>query len=347
MASHTEINRYLAQRLMDENSDEIDLITAAKWLNDQGVLKDSLQRPGLPLRKLLRAGKINGAFQYPNRRWVIRHSKKETAYSVKEAAEELGLSEHAIYKRIERGLLKPEKLGPKTIVISKSELLRQQIEHQPAQHMEPGAPLHDQISSLKQQIVHLQSQLSQVSTKVDQLDRYALPVKGKKELGFRSIEDLKAQGFLGFISVYDYQKRNVNPIPEEKGLYMVLYTADQQPFFKKNNKAGRFLGQNPTVDREELERMWVKNTVVLYIGQAGGSNSSATLRSRIRQLVAFGNGRPISHWEGRTLWQIKDAAKLVLCWQTTSGHDPRVLEKKLIDSFISRYSAVPFANLKD
>jgi len=112
LASVAEINRYLSQKFEDEGNTEIDAITAGRWLNERGLLKDSGQRPGLPLRKLLRAGKINGAYQYPNRRWVIRQSNKEIAYSVKEAATELGLTEHAIYQRIERGLLKPEKLGP-------------------------------------------------------------------------------------------------------------------------------------------------------------------------------------------------------------------------------------------
>jgi hypothetical protein len=98
MATIAEINRFLAQKIVDENITEIDAVSAARWLDKAGLLKDSAHRLGLPLRKHLRAGKINGAYQYPNHRWVIRRSSKESIFSVKEAANDLGLSEHAIYK---------------------------------------------------------------------------------------------------------------------------------------------------------------------------------------------------------------------------------------------------------
>jgi hypothetical protein len=38
---------------------------AARWLDEAAVLKDSDSRPGLPLRKLLRAGRIEGGVQRP------------------------------------------------------------------------------------------------------------------------------------------------------------------------------------------------------------------------------------------------------------------------------------------
>jgi hypothetical protein len=364
LASISEINRYFYQKLRDENIDEIDLITAARWLDEQGLLKDALQRPGLPLRKMLRSGKINGAFQYPNRRWVIRKSAKEPGYSVKEAAAELGLSEHAIYKRIERGLLIPEKFGPKSFVISREELLRQQKEYSPAertvQSVHPddqkqrsaqpfasGTLPSDQISSIKQQLLNLQSQLIRVITNLDHLTTPAPPSNEKQEPGFHSIADIKAQGFEGFISIAEFLERPAGTVPDEKGVYMMLYISDEPPVFKKRNKAGRFRGQNPSADREVLKKNWVENSLVLFIGQAGGGNSSATLRSRIRQLITFGSGKPISHWDGRYLWQIKEVTKLVLCWQTTPDQDPHILEKKLINSFVRDYGTLPFANLND
>jgi hypothetical protein len=46
-------------------------VTAAEWLNSVGILRDSPQRPGLPLRRLLRAGKIRGQHQESNSRWSI------------------------------------------------------------------------------------------------------------------------------------------------------------------------------------------------------------------------------------------------------------------------------------
>lgn len=50
---------------------EVDAVEAAKWLDRAGILRDSLQRPGLPLRNLLRAGLIIGQRQESNHRWFI------------------------------------------------------------------------------------------------------------------------------------------------------------------------------------------------------------------------------------------------------------------------------------
>jgi hypothetical protein len=348
LASFTEINRHLAEYLKKENLPEIDLITASRWLHKEGFLKDAKERPGLPLRKLLRSGKIDGAHQYPNRRWVIRQTDKEPAYSVKEAAAELGLSEHAIYKRIARGLLKPQNLGPKSFVIPKSEILRQQNEHMPLDSGPQDVPCDERLNRIKQQLQKLQTDLARVVADVDQLSSTSpLSDENKQTPGFRTIEGLKAWGFEGFITLGKYNGSPVNPVPDKKGVYMVLYTAARPAVFLKKSKAGRFRGRNPTADLEELKQRWVKNTIVLFIAQAGGGNSSATLGSRIRQLAAFGRGKPISHWEGRYLWQIRDAADLILCWKTTPADDPRAIERDYLNRFLSEYHTLPFANPAD
>jgi hypothetical protein len=63
--------------------------------------------------------------------------------------------------------------------------------------------------------------------------------------------------------------------------------------------------------------------------------------------VAFGNGKPVGHWGGRYLWQLKNSANLVLCWKATPHSDPGEVEHELIRSFIAHYGALPFANLKE
>ncbi len=345
MASPAEINRFLSQKLTEENLEEIDAISAGQWLNDEGLLKDSLQRPGLPLRKLLRAGKINGSFQYPNRRWVIRQSNKETAYSVRETATELGLTEHAIYKRIERGLLKPEKLGEKSIVIPKSEIIReQQIRNNPTNAINRGQ-FHDPISTVKQKLVQIQGEMNSLINTLSDLEMTTGEVN--KNSIYNNITELKKNGFEGFVTIESFQQGKLSHVPEEKGVYLVLYLSDSNIEFIKKSSAGHFKGKNPTVHMDILEKKWIENTIVAYIGQAGGGDSSATLKSRIRQLVAFGNGKPIGHWGGRYLWQIKDSKDLVICWQASSKRDPRTLENELIRNFVSHHGALPFANLKE
>lgn len=68
------IAAFLQRRLHQSGLDEVTAVEAAVWLDDAGVLKDSRTRPGLPLRELLRAGKIRHAEQrppFPNGRWYI------------------------------------------------------------------------------------------------------------------------------------------------------------------------------------------------------------------------------------------------------------------------------------
>jgi hypothetical protein len=68
------IAAFLQRRLEQSGLDEVAAVEAAVWLDDAGVLKDSPTRPGLPLRELLRAGKILHAEQrppFPNGRWYI------------------------------------------------------------------------------------------------------------------------------------------------------------------------------------------------------------------------------------------------------------------------------------
>lgn len=72
----------LQARLAQERVDEVPAVEAARWLNAANVLKDSETRPGLPLRNLLRAGRINNAVQRPAKphgRWYITRSRQVAA----------------------------------------------------------------------------------------------------------------------------------------------------------------------------------------------------------------------------------------------------------------------------
>jgi predicted DNA-binding transcriptional regulator AlpA len=305
MAVPAEINRFLAQKIDDENINEIDAVSAARWLDEAGLLKDSTHHPGLPLRKHLRAGKINGAYQYPNRRWVIRRSNKESIFSVKEAANELGLTEHAIYKRIERGLIKPEILGEKSIVIPKSEIIREQQARNKETDIYNTGQFNYQISTIKQQLQRIQSEMDSVMKKISDLETFIS--EEDQNLTFMNVDELKENGFEGFETVESLQKGKVADLPAVKGVYLVLNLSGNDPVFMEKNSGGHFKGKDPTVEIEILKKKW----------------------------------------GGRYLWQIKDARDLVLCWKATPDSDPGKVEHELIRSFISRYGALPFANLKE
>lgn len=74
-----KVNTFLQKELIKRRQFEVPAVKAAEWLEEAGLLKDSPTRPGLPLRKLLRARLIVGQVQIPNRRygrWFIRKSRQ-------------------------------------------------------------------------------------------------------------------------------------------------------------------------------------------------------------------------------------------------------------------------------
>jgi hypothetical protein len=75
MTDPAEIQRasdFLQQYLAREKLNEIAAVAAAEVLSRANVLADSGDRPGLPLRRYLRAGLIRGGYQEANGRWFIR-----------------------------------------------------------------------------------------------------------------------------------------------------------------------------------------------------------------------------------------------------------------------------------
>ena len=68
------ISNFLQAELRRRGDDEVPAVEAARWLDAASLLDDSASRPGLSLRKLLRAGAIAGADQRPPTqygRWFI------------------------------------------------------------------------------------------------------------------------------------------------------------------------------------------------------------------------------------------------------------------------------------
>lgn len=80
-----EINKHLQDELRRRNLFEVSAVEAAAWLEAAGLLKDSLDRPGRPLRELLRAGLIDRARQEHNRRWFIERADAVARRSINAA----------------------------------------------------------------------------------------------------------------------------------------------------------------------------------------------------------------------------------------------------------------------
>ncbi len=171
-------------------------------------------------------------------------------------------------------------------------------------------------------------------------------------MDFKTLESIKANGFEGFKKISDLN-RCTSSIPKDRGIYLVLYVANGIPNFLPVGVGGFFKGKNPNVTLNELARNWVEDTIVIYIGQAGGIRagkwSNQTLNDRISAYLKFGNGQNIAHYGGRYIWQIKDYKNLVICWKPLLNKilDPKKVETQMIADFKQSYNKRPFANLQD
>jgi hypothetical protein len=165
-------------------------------------------------------------------------------------------------------------------------------------------------------------------------------------VNFNDISSMKEFGFTGFIPISELMK-GLTILPKYKGVYMILYIPEKHPEYLTSGTGGFFKERNPNVSIDILKENWVENTKVIYIGKAGGHDSSATLNARIKQYIHFGQGKKASHRGGRFIWQLKDSKNLLICWKVLIDEEPRNVEKNLIYDFKNIYKKRPFANLKD
>ncbi|MFX4263085.1 hypothetical protein ACOBQJ_12935 [Pelotomaculum propionicicum] len=73
-----DVNSFLQKELIRRSLNRVNAVEAARWLDEAGILNDSIHRRGKPLRNLLREGKILGSVQEPprpNGRWFIERVK--------------------------------------------------------------------------------------------------------------------------------------------------------------------------------------------------------------------------------------------------------------------------------
>lgn len=161
------------------------------------------------------------------------------------------------------------------------------------------------------------------------------------------IEQLKAEGFTGFVSVADL-RNSCAGVPDVRGIYVVVRPSSDEPSFIFPGTGGFFKGKDPNVTVETLGKKWVKGQAVIYIGKAGDPGSNATLQKRIRQYIRFGEGKPVGHQGGCYIWQLADAADLLFAWKPLPDGNPSVEESKMIQEFKALNGGMrPFANRRD
>lgn len=159
-----------------------------------------------------------------------------------------------------------------------------------------------------------------------------------------SQQGLVEWGFAGFVP---FGQLPMAAVPSVPGVYVVALPAVVEPTWLDTSPAGHFKSKDPTVPVQVLQRAWVPNAPVLYIGKAGGGRHGRRgLCVRLDEYRRHGAGRPVGHWGGRYIWQMSQAARLLVAWATTPDREPEEVESALIADFVATYGQRPFANRK-
>lgn len=148
--------------------------------------------------------------------------------------------------------------------------------------------------------------------------------------------------FSGFETL-QYYSNNIDVIPQNRGVYIILSEINSVEFVEPGS-GGFFKKRNPNVSIEMLQKRWINDASIIYIGQAGRKFKEMTLQKRIQKLIQFGQGRNSAHFEGRYIWQIKESHNLKLAWLETDLIDN--VKNDLLKRFYKFYSYEPFANLR-
>ncbi len=159
-----------------------------------------------------------------------------------------------------------------------------------------------------------------------------------------SIAALEADGFVGFRTVAQLWADRCEELPNERGIYAVVRETLNPPRFTAKSSAPSFRDTAPELPLEELERRWVAGAQVLYIGRARGPGVRSLLKQRVKRYLRYGQGRHVSHWGGRAIWQLADRSALRVAWKPFPDDDPARVEQDMQERFEGHHGAPPFAN---
>ncbi len=125
------INNFLQRRLRMEGMAEVPAKTAAKWLHEEAYLKDSKSSPGFPLRRLIRAKLIFGAFLRRNYFWHIRRlDDYRELLDSSQLCRVLGLKNcKSLYKKVKSQLIPHVRVGENRLMFFRDEILAWLLKH--------------------------------------------------------------------------------------------------------------------------------------------------------------------------------------------------------------------------
>lgn len=162
----------------------------------------------------------------------------------------------------------------------------------------------------------------------------------------KEIDDMKLDG----MALVKDLKISCERVPKKPGIYVVIGNYSDMPDFLKKGTGPEFhfkSGKAPqpmNYPLNNLERKWVYDTGILYIGK-----TDRTLQKRITEYMRFGQGEDIAHRGGRSIWQLPNSDNLIIGWKVIDEPSiPEKVEKALLKEFKEKHNnQLPFANLKE
>lgn len=163
--------------------------------------------------------------------------------------------------------------------------------------------------------------------------------------GLACVDDLRALGYEGFLTVSQLRDEGAESVPVEPGAWVVLRDGSSAvPRFLPRSSAAPWRGQDPTMTADALGARWVAHAYILYVGVAPGTGVRHLLQQRIKRFLRFGSGRNVAHWGGRFIWQLAGSASLRIAWHVTGAEGAREAADDMLRAFAERHSMQPFAN---
>lgn len=163
-------------------------------------------------------------------------------------------------------------------------------------------------------------------------------------MNFNDILEIKKSGFEGFIEIKEL-RNDSSVFPKVRGVYLVWNPYPDRPHFLSKGTGGYFKGKDPNVTGDVLNGKFISGVNIVYIGKVGSPTNKATLNSRLKQYLRFGQKRNVGHWGGRYIWQLEYSSSLLIAWKSTPNQNPRDVEIELLKAFKRQFGVIPFANL--
>jgi hypothetical protein len=173
------MSNHIQKRLASLKRDGVAAGEAAEWLLEANLLEKDKQ-PHTRLLTLLREGKIKGAYQFPNKRWVVVNTSRfpdgtQRVIPIKDAAKSCKISEKSLRGFLKSGKIHALDFGPTPALFHEEELRRFHREVlDPAYELDfvknskRGRTDYDK---LKRQLYYLRSDIRLIVERIEELIR--------------------------------------------------------------------------------------------------------------------------------------------------------------------------------